>query len=337
MNGGGRHVGRRAALLALLAVILAAGACVSGAAGPAGGAGGAAGAGDAHVAEPGGGGTASGPGGARGSGADTTGGSGGQGNAAGGGPRNGAGGSAGGERQAPRDEARIVKTGTLTLEVNDLSVLARARTTVVGLGGYVSASEQSSGGERKAASVTYRIPAARWDEALDALKAIGKVKGEQTQAVEVTGQVLDLGARIENLRASERALQAIMARATRIGDVLEVQARLTDVRGQIEQLSTQKAHLEEQAAYGTLSVTYEVPVAAVKEVSQTWDPRAEVDRAVGQLVGLGQGLLTLTIWFVIVLLPFMLVVGLLVGAVVAVARRLGLLPRHPLERAAPGS
>ncbi|MDQ3870155.1 MAG: DUF4349 domain-containing protein, partial [Chloroflexota bacterium] len=246
-------------------------------------------------------------------------------------------GSGGGQREAPRDEARIVKTGTLSLEVADLSVLARARTTVVGLGGYVSASEQSSGGERRAASVTYRIPAARWDEALDALKGIGKLTGEQTQAVEVTGQVLDLAARIENLRASERALQTIMARATRIGDVLEVQARLTDVRGQIEQLSTQKAHLEEQAAYGTLTVTYEVAVAAVKEVSQGWDPRAELDRALGQLVLLGQAVLTLAIWVLIVLLPFTIVVGLLVAAVVAVVRRLGLFPRRPLQPGVPQS
>jgi hypothetical protein len=324
MNGGGIDAGRRMALLALLVVVAVAAACGSGATGAPGGGGGGAGIGGAvpggaAAATPAAGGEAPAPGAQ-----DRTGGSGQRSNA-------------GGQPQAPRDEARVVKTGTMRLEVSDLSVLARARTTVVGLGGYVSASEQSSGGERKAASVTYRLPAARWDEALDALKAIGKVTEERTQAVEVTGQVLDLGARIENLRASERALQAIMARATRIADVLEVQSRLTDVRGQIEQLSTQKAHLEEQAAYGTLTVTYEVPVAAVKEVSQTWDPRAEVDRAVGQLVGLGQGLLTLTIWLVIVLLPFTLVVGLLVAAGVAVARRLGVLPRRPLERGAPGS
>ena len=79
---------------------------------------------------------------------------------------------------------------------------------------------------------------------------------EQTQTDEVTGQVLDLGARIVNLQATERALQAIMDKAIKISDVLDVQAQLTDVRGQIEQLETEKKHLEEQAAYGTLDVTF---------------------------------------------------------------------------------
>jgi hypothetical protein len=229
---------------------------------------------------------------------------------------------------APQDQALVVKTGTVQIEVKDLTVLVRARTAIVGLGGYVSGSQQASGGDHKVASVTYRVPAARWDEAIDALKALAtKVVSEQTQAVEVTGQVLDLGARIDNLRASERALQAIMSRATRIPDVLEVQARLTDVRGQIEQLATQKAHLEEQAAFGTVTVTFDVPVVPVQQASQNWDLKGEVDRAVAQLVELGQGVATIIIWFAIVLLPVLFVAGLGIGVALMVARRLGITRR----------
>jgi Domain of unknown function (DUF4349) len=233
------------------------------------------------------------------------------------------------EPAAPRAEVLVVKTGTLTLEVSDLSVLVKARTAIVGVGGYVSGSQQSSGGDQKVASVTYRIPADRWDAALDALKALGmKLVGEQTQAVEVTGAVLDLGARIDNLRASERQLQGIMARATKISEILEVQARLSDVRGQIEQLSTEKAHLEEQAAYGTLTVTWEVPVVPVQQVSRNWDAGAQVEQAFAQLVGLGQGVATVAIWFAIVLLPILLAGALALGIAALVARRLGLLPRR---------
>jgi hypothetical protein len=230
---------------------------------------------------------------------------------------------------APRDQALVIKTGTVQLEVKDLTVLIKARTAIVGLGGYISGSQQSTGGEHKVASVTYRIPADRWDEALDALKALAaKVVSEQTQAVEVTGQVLDLGARIENLRASERALQAIMSRAAKISEILEVESRLSEVRGQIEQLATQKAHLEDEAAFGSLTVTYDVPVVPVQEASQKWDLRGEIDRATAQLIGLGQGLATVAIWFAIVLLPVLLVAGLAVGAAVVVARRTGLTRRR---------
>ena len=63
-------------------------------------------------------------------------------------------------------------------------------------------------------------------DALDLLRGLNglttKVVTEHTEAVEVTGQVIDLQARIKNLQASEVALQGIAERATKISDVLEV-------------------------------------------------------------------------------------------------------------------
>ncbi len=213
------------------------------------------------------------------------------------------------------NQALIVKTGTMTLEIDDLdAAITTARAAIEGLGGYVSASDRSATDDQKVASVTYRIPAARWEDALDALHKLGKkLVAEQVNTQEVTGQVLDLGARIDNLQATEAALQAIMERATKISDVLDVQSQLTDVRGQIEQLSTEKSHLEQQAAYGTMTVTFRIPVTpAVTVVSKGWDPATEVDHAAAQLVEMGQGLASLLIWFVIVVLP-VLVVLLIVG------------------------
>ena len=126
-----------------------------------------------------------------------------------------------------------------------LAPSAVARDAIRGLGGYIGASNTfNEGDDQPVAEITYRIPVGRWEDALAALRSLNglttKVVTEQTNAVEVTGQIVDLDARIRNLRASESALQAIDARATKISDVLEVQAQLTDVRGQIEQLTAQR-------------------------------------------------------------------------------------------------
>ena len=207
----------------------------------------------------------------------------------------------------------VIKTGTLALQVKAIdATLAEAGTKIAALGGYVSGSERTGDGESAVASVTYRIPAARWDEALTGLRGLAiKILGEQTHTDEVTGQVLDLGARISNLQATERALQAIMAKAVKISDVLEVQAQLTEVRGQIEQLQTEKQHLQEQAAYGTLSVTFGLETVAVVEAQKGFDPATEADRATASLVQVGQGLATAGIWFGILWLPILLVLGLI--------------------------
>ena len=224
---------------------------------------------------------------------------------------------------APAD-LLVIKTGTLGLQVKAIdATLAEASARIAALGGYVSGSERSGDGESAVASVTYRIPAARWDDALSGLRGLAvKVLGEQTQTDEVTGQVLDLGARITNLQATERALQAIMAKAVKISDVLEVQAQLTDVRGQIEQLQTEKQHLQEQAAYGTLSVTFGLETVAVVEAQKGFDPATEADRATASLVEVGQALATAGIWLGIFWLPVLLVLGLIGLVAFVVVRRL---------------
>ena len=228
-----------------------------------------------------------------------------------------------------RDDAKIIRTGSIELEVTNVpKALRAARDAIVGLGGYVGASNTSNFEDRPSAQITYRIPADQWEAALDALRDLNglttKVATEQTDAVEVTGQVIDLQARIRNLRASETALQGIAAKATKISDVLEVEARLTDVRGQIEQLSAQLLDLNDRAGYATLTASFSVPVVAVEAASKEWQPASVADEAAASMITILQGLAGAGIWFLIVWLPILLALGLLTAAGVWVARRAGL-------------
>jgi Domain of unknown function (DUF4349) len=226
---------------------------------------------------------------------------------------------------APVDDAKIVRTGNLTLRVEEVAVaVSSASAAIDRLGGYVGASRQALDDDRPVAQITYRIPTDRWDDAMGAFRTLGKVLDEQTEAVEVTGQLVDLAARIENLRASEQALQGIASSATRISDVLEVQQRLFQVRGEIEQLRAQQAHLEDQAGFGTLTVTFGVEVVAIAEAAKDWSAATEVENATATLVDLLQGLATAGIWFAIVWLPILIVLVVLGIATLMVLRRLGI-------------
>jgi hypothetical protein len=242
---------------------------------------------------------------------------------------------------APVDDARIIRTGTIELEVKDVpAALVTARNGIRAMGGYVGASRTENVDDRPLAQITYRIPADRWEDALDLLRGLNgqttKVVTEQTEAVEVTGQVIDLEARIRNLRASETALQRIAAGAVRISDVLEVEQQLTNVRGQIEQLSAQLADLEDRAGFATLTATFSVPVVAVEVASRGWEPGIVVDEATASLVEILQALTTAGIWFAIVWLPLLLVLGMLVAIGVWVGRRLGLIGRRRGDVPLPG-
>jgi hypothetical protein len=224
---------------------------------------------------------------------------------------------------APGQDQLIIKTGTLVLQVTDIDAgLAAATHQIDALGGYVSGSDRSGDGESAQASITFRIPAARWDDALTGLRGIAtRVLGEQSKTDDVTGQVVDLGARIKNLQATELALQAIMNRATEIKDVLAVQDQLTTVRGQIEEMQTQQSGLQEQAAYSTLSVTFSLKPDPVQTSTQQFDPKSQVDQASASLVGVLQSIATAGIWFGIVWLPILLALGIIAWIGLVITRR----------------
>jgi hypothetical protein len=219
----------------------------------------------------------------------------------------------------------IVRTGSISIEVPKIDpAILQVRTAITGMGGYVSDSDQANQGDQQTASVTYRIPVARWQDALDAIQGIAtKVDSAKSNAVEVTGQVLDLGARIDNLRTTETALQAIMVRATKISDVLSVESQLSDVQGQIEQLTTQQAHLKDQASLATLSVLFALPpTPATVETSRGWDPGAQLDQASSALLGIGQALASAGIWLVVVGLPVGLVSLVVLVVLFFIGRRI---------------
>jgi hypothetical protein len=224
---------------------------------------------------------------------------------------------------------QIVYTGSLQLVVADVTeALAKAKAAVAAAGGYIGGSQESNADDQPTAVITYRIPASRWEDTISALRGLAvKVVSEQTQASEVGGQLVDLEARIANLRASEAALQDIAKNTAKVTDLLAVQSQLSDVRGQIEELDAQRARLADQVAYGTLVATFGLEVQQVQVAAKGWDPAADVDGATAALLSVGQALVSAAIWFVIVWLPFLAATLLVLFVAWKVIRRLMPAPR----------
>jgi len=200
----------------------------------------------------------------------------------------------------------------------------------VELGGYVGGAQ--AGTLDQSATLTLRIPAPRFDDALSRLHQIGsKVLVESTREEDVTAAVVDLQARLKNLQASEVQYRVLVAKATKIEDILAVQSRLDDVQGQIEQLTAQLKQLSNQADLSTLTVTLQPKAQPIKEASSTWDPGDTVSNALSALLQIGQGLATVGIWLAIVGLPLVIVLTI----IALILARTGLL-RRPAA-AGPGS
>jgi hypothetical protein len=217
---------------------------------------------------------------------------------------------------------RVIKTGEVTIEVEDVArSLADVRAMATRLGGYVGGSQ--AGAFDEGASLTLRIPAARFDEALAALHELdGEVVAEATREEDVTTQIVDLEARIANLEASEATYRDLVAQATDIEDILAVQTRLDTVRGEIEQLRAQLEAVSGQADLSTMTVTL-LPAAFVAQ-SGEWDPGATFRGALASLLAIAQGIASGLIWLGVVVVP----IALVVGVVVVILVRTGIIGRR---------
>jgi hypothetical protein len=240
-----------------------------------------------------------------------------------------------GANAAPAPEDQIVKTGTITLQVVSLDdSMIRVSDQMHALNGWLAGSNRTSDSAQDEASLTFRIPVANFETALADMRKLGvKVLGEHTESTAVGGQIVDLQARIANLKATEKALQAIMDKATTIADVLAVQQQLTQVQGEIEELTGQLTALTDQAAYSTLTVVLVVPILASPSPSESpspspsatatpvpWNAGSQAGQAVGTLGDVAKGTATVLIWLLILVLPITVVLIVLLALFGLLAR-----------------
>ncbi len=155
---------------------------------------------------------------------------------------------------------KIEQTGTLGLTVarGDLARTMTRLTSLAGAyGGFVatSASQGGSGGAAPYGTITLEVPVDNFSTVLQQAEKYGKTSSVSTKATDVTGQYVDLQARLSALEASRQQYLTILAKATSIGDILSVQEQLDNIQSQIEQLQGQLQVLTSETSYSTLNLT----------------------------------------------------------------------------------
>jgi hypothetical protein len=158
----------------------------------------------------------------------------------------------------------IIRTGEVRLRVDSYEDSAAALETVAeARGGYVSDSvrqvHDADGNEWTSGRVVLRVPQANFSATMRAIEAEGEVLESQIQTQDVTDQVVDLEARLTNLRAERERLRTLYAQANDTEDVLAVERRLSEVQTEIEQTEARLQSLERRVAYSTITVELSEP------------------------------------------------------------------------------
>ena len=160
----------------------------------------------------------------------------------------------------------VIRSGTASIEVDSLErAITLARGLAHRVGGFVAGSATQAGkGQLHSASLEIRMPAERFDDAVDGLRPLGKVEAVNVSAQDVGEEYVDVEARMTNARRLEARLIDLLARRTgKLADVLQVEHELARVREEIERYQGRLRYLRSRAAVSTLTLTVHEPIPVV--------------------------------------------------------------------------
>ncbi len=167
------------------------------------------------------------------------------------------GGGGGGQDEESTSDRKLVRNATLNLVVNSP---AQSSEKVIQLaqiaGGFLVTSQVNGGTDATYASLTIRVPAAKFDQLRAQIRQLGlRVDSENLEAQDVTKQYVDQEARLRNLRAQEQQYLGILRKATTVKDTLEVSDKLNEVRGDIEEKQAEFEALSKQVEMVAMNIT----------------------------------------------------------------------------------
>jgi len=164
-------------------------------------------------------------------------------------------GSGSGEEGASEDR-KLVRTATLGLIVKTPAETGEKIVQLAqGAGGFLVTSNVNGGADATSASLTIRVPAAKFDEVRAQIRKLGlRVENESIEA-QVTKQYVDHEARLRNLRAEEQQYLGILRKAANVKDTLEVSDKLNEIRGAIEERQAEFEALSKQVETVAINIT----------------------------------------------------------------------------------
>ena len=231
-----------------------------------------------------------------------------------------------GSTALPENRKWIV-TVNLTAETDDLDALRSALDEkIAALNGYVedqsvyNGSIYDSGRRYRSANLTVRIPADSIDAFLQDVGGLANIVRQNKSIEDVTLSYVATESRLKALETEEARLLELLSQAENMTDLLEIEARLSEVRSELENYASQKRLYDNQIDYATIYIAIE----EVQEYTPTEEPSLWErirDGFKDNLEGVGEGLLDVLVWF-IVSIPTLVVLAVVVLILVLIVRRI---------------
>ena len=225
---------------------------------------------------------------------------------------------------------KIIYSGYAELETLDFEkTLSDLQSLIKSSGAFIENSNVTGGdyasmygGDKtyRSASYTIRVPVDKFTSVTDSLKTLGNVVNSSTNAQNITMQYTDTQSRLDAYRVQETRLLELLAKASSVEDMIKIENSLSELRYQIESLTSQLKNWDSQVSYSSLSISIREVALYSKDSSSTVSYSEQIKQTfTHSLYGLGsffKGLLK----FIVAIFPALVVFGVIALIVLLIVR-----------------
>ena len=153
-------------------------------------------------------------------------------------------------------ERKLIRRGNLTIEVDSLEkTLTSVESWVKSYGGYI----ENSSEWRNGLNITAKIPSARFDSAMGEASGFGRLRSKNVNSTDVTEQYYDLDTRLSTKRVMLKRLNAYLAQAKDIKDMIEIESKINEVTSDLEAMQGQMNRLSNQIDFAEIKINAQLP------------------------------------------------------------------------------
>lgn len=192
---------------------------------------------------------------------------------------------------------KIIMRYRFSVETKDLDAsVAMLEAAVASCGGYYETSEISGNTENGGwGEFVLRIPSGRTEEFNAGVSEFGNITSQSKNGEDVTTQYYDTENRLKSLQIQQERLLALLEKAESLEDILKIETELTNVRTEIESLTTVLLKYDNLIDYTTVTVnlrqvkvyTEPVPETFGTKIAETFKDSLEFTKEVLEGITLG--------------------------------------------------
>ena len=220
---------------------------------------------------------------------------------------------------------KLIRKVNIDAETEDLETLLGSLTSQISaLGGYIEQQELYNGSSyssyrHRSANLTVRIPAEKLDSFIGQVKDVSNVVSYNESQDDVTLTYVSTESRIKALETEQERLLELLSKAENMSDLLEIEARLTDVRYELENVTSQLRVLANKVDYATVHLYIsQVKVYTEVEEQTVWQRIGSGFKQ--NLRDIGEDMEDFFVWMV-TYSPQLVLWAVIIAAVIVLLRR----------------